>query len=480
MGAGTTNLETARNSDPQLDPSSVPAHLASANREQLQAQSSQSIATAQIATARSGVLDLFSSKMDGLVDHLSRDRTMRGLSTDKEILQAISRIAGGTSPEQLHKIESLSQLEREFSEKGLATPKGITLEDAKIVLHEIVEQLKEIGDETGVTQLLTGVVGVVSGLGQAGVAGVRFLAENLPDLMSGKLSMKEFLARGADAVGPAVMKTLEGALDTLIGGLRIAGELTGISDLVRGILKIANGEVISGSINLGFGIAQIAAFIGTAGGSALGGQAIKSLGKILLKWAAGQGAEEIEKIIVKRFAKSILKSLSEHSVEDVVGFFGAMCGEEAATEFGKLITERGLKNLTEKELGEFLKKFCTEKIVAWLKSRPEDFWQQPTLAGPIPGPISDPFYQPVHGPFAGPNGGPIYWPITGPFGGGGFHPHPSPNDQPILSYPFEVRPEITIGRYQKLAASAHAGEPTTSTIKAGAQEAFKARSILGA
>ena len=312
---------------------------------------------------------------------------------------------------------------------------SIAWEKIKELFDGAIAILKDVADGSGLTQIFEGLGGIIKGLASLGAHAVD-AAKLVAKLISGKLDREGFLRELktlGGALGDDALKMLKGAVDTLIGGIRMIGEVSGISDIIRGVGLLLDGRPLAALPYLGIGVATLVGFLATAGVSAPAQQVIKQVIKQALRLLTGKGLESAAKVAVKEVAEGILKKIQKGGIEGVIKFIAEAGGEGAATEFLALIKKKGIQNITKNDIIEFIKAKGTEFFQNLLKQVGERINPEkpatpaptpfPNLPTPSGIPILPVGILPVSGiPFPTPM--PQVHPITGPL-------IPDPWGQPV-------------------------------------------------
>lgn len=247
-------------------------------------------------------------------------------------------------------------------------------EQLKIVGDFLLESLKDIYESTGLKDLFEGLGGVLSAIGKGG----KYSAEILKDLasvLSGKTSFSDFingLKEKYPDISANAIDALKSSGQILLGAVKVLGEVTGISDIIRGIGAAIDGKPLSATWYLGWGVASLAAFVASFGGSAairpIASQIFKQIGKII----AGEGLEIGFKAGVKFLAERFVKALAVHSPKDIAKLLCDAAGEGAAKEFLELVEKKGIKAITAEDIEKLLEtkgKEVVKKLIEKLLER---------------------------------------------------------------------------------------------------------------
>lgn len=250
-----------------------------------------------------------------------------------------------------------------FGVDVITNPKA-ALETLKSVGSTVGTFLKEVSDDIGLTKLVKGCGSLLKGGFELSIAAPCLALYDLTKVATGKMSAEQFAERTLNNINQGFSDLAKGG-QAVVGAIMIAGEITGISDVVRCVGCALEGDWKGAAMHGGFALLSIGSITatvltaGAAGGTVLGVMGLKTIAQQGLKVAVKEGFEVAAKELGERAALSLTKEVLEVAGEKAA----KATVQELNKELAVIAARKGLGELTP-EIAQQLTKDLAEKHVS--------------------------------------------------------------------------------------------------------------------
>lgn len=223
--------------------------------------------------------------------------------------------------------------------------------------------VKGLSDSLGITDIVVGCGSLIKGVYEV----VSLAPKALIDLVkvgTGRMSPEQFRDQTLNNAKEAFGDIAKGG-QAIVGGIKLMGEVTGISDAVRCVGCLIQGDWQGAAINGAFAlmsigsIAATVATAGAAGATVLGVMGLKTMAQQGLKTVVKEGMQVAAKELGERAARSLTKEVLEVAGEKAA----KATVQELNKELAVIAARKGLGELTP-EIAKQLTKDIAEKHVS--------------------------------------------------------------------------------------------------------------------
>ena len=259
--------------------------------------------------------------------------------------------------------------------------------------------VKGISDDIGLTDLVKGAGSLAKGTAELLTVAPR-AAMDLYKVAKGEMTGAEFVERTTGNIKEAVSDLKDGG-KAIVGAVKLAGEITGISDAVRCVGCAMKGDWKGAAMHGAFAlmsagsIVATVATVGAAGGTVLGVMGLKTAAQTGLKVAVKEGfevaAKELGERAVQKLSIEVLEAAGEKAAKQTVKELGQELGQLTAKELAQMtpeIAQQLSKQVAEQNVQKVVSEI-TEKVVKdvggdWAKmavKSPDKFVKEMTELG---------------------------------------------------------------------------------------------------